>query len=234
MSSPRPAAAEAGCFPPCREGYLCQPSTGECVSACNPPCAIGETCTPDARCVASAPTSAAPAIVVVTPVVAMPEPTTLAHPSVAFLLRAGPTFGWLQGGSLSMGAAIRLADSYLLDLELGGAGGVGGGSTYARGTGEASLRYSAPRRITFMGRVGFGAGFMAEYETHSGDGYDYSYRLLYARLAAGILAKHYGRRAVGLEASFALGSAAQTSNYVDTTDYGGFYGELALNGVFTF
>ena len=79
MSSPRPAAAEAGCFPPCREGYLCQPSTGECVSACNPPCAIGETCTPDARCVASAPTSAAPAMVVVTPVVAMPEPTTLAR-----------------------------------------------------------------------------------------------------------------------------------------------------------
>lgn len=45
------AAAEEGieCYPPCREGYICRPSTGECVSPCNPPCRQGYVCVPERR-----------------------------------------------------------------------------------------------------------------------------------------------------------------------------------------
>lgn len=45
---PAPQAAPAGCFPACRQGYLC--SGGACISACNPPCPAGQTCVAGQYC----------------------------------------------------------------------------------------------------------------------------------------------------------------------------------------
>lgn len=40
---------EQGCFPACRQGYVCH--EGACVSACNPACEPGLTCTGQGQCV---------------------------------------------------------------------------------------------------------------------------------------------------------------------------------------
>jgi hypothetical protein len=53
QGQPSPAPASAGCFPPCRSGYLCSP-TQQCVSACNPVCPQGQECTDSGQCVPSA------------------------------------------------------------------------------------------------------------------------------------------------------------------------------------
>src|SRR5687767_12034919 len=45
-------AAEAACFPACREGYLC--SQGQCISACNPACEAGLVCNAAAQCIPAA------------------------------------------------------------------------------------------------------------------------------------------------------------------------------------
>lgn len=46
-----PAEAASGCFPTCRDGFLCH--EGQCISACNPPCADGELCVEGRACVPS-------------------------------------------------------------------------------------------------------------------------------------------------------------------------------------
>src|SRR4051812_22390550 len=72
LAAAQPArAADDGCFPACRAGYLCH--EGRCVSACNPPCGAAETCTPAAECVPTAPPAPA-AVVGEAPRVAAPVP----------------------------------------------------------------------------------------------------------------------------------------------------------------
>jgi len=46
-----PLAANAQCYPECREGFACR--DGICVSPCNPTCAAGEVCTREGRCIPS-------------------------------------------------------------------------------------------------------------------------------------------------------------------------------------
>jgi len=238
-----------GCYPACREGYVCNPQTGQCVSACNPPCAAGQTCTSSGQCVGEQPVGeqptaspAQPVGTIGTPIVATgpaavspaPAPDQREHPPVGFLLRAGLTFGWVNGGTISLGASFRLARPVLLDVELRGAGGGGGDSSYALGAGEVSVRFAPPQRIGWMVRAGFGAGFLAEYETYSGEGYDYAYRVGYARFGGGVLFKGLGRTAYGIEGNLGLGAASQSENYVDFEDYGGFYLDFQILGVFNF
>lgn len=43
-AQPGAPSDEGACWPPCREGYICRESTGECVSPCNPPCRTGYIC----------------------------------------------------------------------------------------------------------------------------------------------------------------------------------------------
>jgi hypothetical protein len=47
QQSPAPVAG-GGCFPPCREGYVCR--AGQCVSWCNPPCPSDQVCFEGRRC----------------------------------------------------------------------------------------------------------------------------------------------------------------------------------------
>jgi len=46
-----PLAANAQCYPDCREGFACR--DGVCVSPCNPACVGGEVCTREGHCVPS-------------------------------------------------------------------------------------------------------------------------------------------------------------------------------------
>jgi hypothetical protein len=43
-----PTTAPSGCFPACRDGYVCH--VNQCISACNPPCARDERCTGSGQC----------------------------------------------------------------------------------------------------------------------------------------------------------------------------------------
>jgi hypothetical protein len=48
-AQPAPAAPSgAGCFPPCREGFVC--NAAQCVSWCNPPCPSDQVCFEGRRC----------------------------------------------------------------------------------------------------------------------------------------------------------------------------------------
>ena len=144
------APAEAGCFPACREGYLC--SAGQCISACNPACAAGERCTAAASCEPSLPPPPPPAYLDQRAVpLPPPAPEAGVHTHDGFLLRASLGFGG--------GAMYERYDGDLFGTGAGGGGEIelaGGGLRLAIDVGSAlSAAFAGLNRDYCLTRIAY-------------------------------------------------------------------------------
>jgi hypothetical protein len=124
------APAPPACYPPCREGFLC--NAGACISACNPPCPAGQQCNGEAQCVADAPVLAPSYPPPSYPSPSYPEPSADEPPPPdptryrhdGFLLRATIGLGFAamhESGGASYGAVDYTGAGLMLSLDVGAA-----------------------------------------------------------------------------------------------------------------
>lgn len=125
---PAPAAPPVGCFPACREGYICH--VDRCISACNPPCRRDERCISAGECTQVAPPPPPPpsrATVLPVPdsTAEAAEPYTGAHRHDGFFLRLAVGAGigglhsdgdddWGGGGHFSFDIGASPIDNFVL------------------------------------------------------------------------------------------------------------------------
>lgn len=85
--------APSGCFPSCRDGYVCY--VNQCISACNPPCARDEHCTASGQCERQ-PATTPPLAVPAEPAEPAEDPGYRRHDGFMLRLSAGAGGGGLH------------------------------------------------------------------------------------------------------------------------------------------